>query len=152
MGALDVHRRHRGGSHLGVLALAGALATAAYANPPQMDPHMPGIAGMAGMQHGAKPAEAAGVGIVRAVDSAHGTITLQHQAIASIGWPAMTMTFKVVLPGLLIEFEGGREGPVHLASGWHGDRGDGDQAHGVLTGVPASHGGPLSGVWPGVEW
>ena len=85
MGALDVHRRHRGGSHLGVLALADALATAAYANPPQMDPNMPGMAGMAGMEHGAKPAEAQGVGVVRAIDAAHGTITLQHQAIASIG-------------------------------------------------------------------
>lgn len=59
------------------------------------------MAGMAGMQHGAKAAEASGVGIVRAIDSARGTITLQHQPIASIGWPAMTMTFKVVPPGLL---------------------------------------------------
>lgn len=84
------------------LALAGAsMAMTAYANPQQMDPNMPGMAGMAGMQHGAKPAEAQGVGIVRAIDAAHGAITLQHQAIASIGWPAMTMTFKVASPKVL---------------------------------------------------
>lgn len=81
------------------LALAGALVTmTAYASPQQMDPNMPG---MAGMQHGAKPGEAHGVGVVRAIDATHGTITLQHQAIASIGWPAMTMTFKVPSPKLL---------------------------------------------------
>ena len=75
------------------LALAGALvATAAYANPQPMDQSM---AGMAGMQQGAKPAEARGVGAVTAIDAAQGTITLQAQPVASLGWPAMTMTFKV---------------------------------------------------------
>lgn len=81
------------------LALAGALmATTAYANPPQMDPNMPG---MTGMQHGAKAAEAHGVGVIRAIDATRRTITLEHQAIASIGWPAMTMMFKVASPELL---------------------------------------------------
>ena len=82
-----------------ILALTGALiATAAYANPPPMDPNMPG---MAGMQHGAKATEAQGVGVIRAIDTAQGTITLEHQAIASIGWPAMTMKFKVASAELL---------------------------------------------------
>lgn len=81
------------------LALAGALmATAVYANQQPMDQNMPG---MAGMQQGAKPAEAQGVGVVTATDAAHGTITLQAQPIASLGWPAMTMTFKVASPQLL---------------------------------------------------
>ena len=81
------------------LALATALmGTAAYASPPQMDQNMPG---MAGMQQGAKPAEAQGVGVVTATDTAQGTITLQAQSIASLGWPAMTMTFKVASPQLL---------------------------------------------------
>ena len=81
------------------LALAGALAaTAAYANPQPMDQNMPG---MAGMQQGAKPAEAQGVGVVTAIDAAQGTITLQAQPIASLGWPAMTMTFKVASAQLL---------------------------------------------------
>ncbi len=36
-----------------------------------------------------------------AVDPAKGTITLQHQAIEFIHWPAMTMTFKVAKPEVL---------------------------------------------------
>jgi Cu(I)/Ag(I) efflux system periplasmic protein CusF len=34
------------------------------------------------------------VGVVRAVDAAKGTITLSHEPVASIKWPAMTMAFK----------------------------------------------------------
>jgi Cu(I)/Ag(I) efflux system protein CusF len=62
--------------------------TPAFAGPLQMNPNMPG------MQHdAAKPAEAQAVGVVRAVDTHAGTITLQHEAIPAIGWPAMTMPF-----------------------------------------------------------
>lgn len=80
-----------------VLTLAATLATSAAfaAVTPQMDPNMPG------MQHAAKPADAQGVGVIKAIDTAKGTITLKHQAIASIQWPAMTMTFKVASPDLL---------------------------------------------------
>lgn len=80
------------------LAIAAALITApVFANPQQRDPNMPGMAGM----HEATPADVQGVGVVKAVDSAKGTLTLQHEAIAAIGWPAMTMPFKVASPGLL---------------------------------------------------
>lgn len=63
--------------------------------------------GMQGMQMGqAKRAmpmhEAAqGTGVIKAIDTAKGTVTIQHQAIASIHWPAMTMTFKADPPSLL---------------------------------------------------
>jgi Cu/Ag efflux protein CusF len=80
------------------LACASALvlaSTAAFAQ--QMDPNMPGMAGT----QATKPTEAKGVGIVKAIDIAKSTITLQHQAIATIGWPAMTMTFKADPPALL---------------------------------------------------
>ncbi len=40
-------------------------------------------------------------GIVKAVDAAAATITLDHRAIPAVGWPAMTMTFKAAPPGLL---------------------------------------------------
>lgn len=53
------------------------------------------------MQHDAKPADAQGVGVVKAIETAKGTITLQHEAITAIGWPAMTMAFKVASPTLL---------------------------------------------------
>ena len=80
------------------LAIAAALiATPVFANPQQMDPNMPGMAGM----HEATPADVQGVGVVKAVDTAKNTITLQHEAIAAIGWPAMTMSFEADPPALL---------------------------------------------------
>ncbi|BCK87003.1 hypothetical protein MIZ01_0773 [Sideroxyarcus emersonii] len=36
-----------------------------------------------------------GVGVVEAVDREKGTVTLSHEPIASLGWPAMTMDFAV---------------------------------------------------------
>ena len=85
--------------HFITLALAGApIASSSMAAAQQMEPNMPG---MTGMQHEAKTADAQGVGVVKAIDPARGTITLQHEAIAAIGWPAMTMTFKLASPDLL---------------------------------------------------
>lgn len=69
------------------LGLIGTFAAPAFASPLQMDPHMPG------MQHTAKPTEAQAVGVIKGIDLKQGTITLQHQAIPAIGWPAMTMPF-----------------------------------------------------------
>ena len=76
-------------------AFAGALlAASSMVVAQQMDPSMPGM-------HDTNPADAQGVGVVKAIDASKGTITLQHEAIAAIGWPAMTMPFKVALPELL---------------------------------------------------
>ena len=84
--------------HLLTLALTGTLITASsVAAAQQMDPNMPGMAAM----HETRPADAHGVGVVKAIDLAKGTITLQHEAITAIGWPAMTMPFKVTSPDLL---------------------------------------------------
>lgn len=67
-----------------------------------------------------KPSDAAaekaqthqGVGVVKSVDAAKGTITLSHDAVPSIKWPAMTMPFKAgkdlitqVKPGDRVNFE-----------------------------------------------
>ena len=63
--------------------------------------------GMQGMQMGhgmhtmQKGEVAEGTGVIRAIDAAEGTVTIQHQAIASIHWPAMTMTFKADPSSLL---------------------------------------------------
>ena len=82
-----------------VFALGGTLVAApVLAIAQTMDPNMPG---MTGMQHDAKTADAKGTGIVKAIDTVKNTITLQHEAITSIGWPAMTMAFKVTSPDLL---------------------------------------------------
>ena len=35
------------------------------------------------------------VGIVKKVDVAARTVTLDHEAVKSLSWPAMTMTFKI---------------------------------------------------------
>jgi Cu(I)/Ag(I) efflux system protein CusF len=37
----------------------------------------------------------AGIGVVKSVDKAKGTVTLAHEPIAALSWPAMTMAFKV---------------------------------------------------------
>lgn len=51
------------------------------------------------------PAAATGpvmaVGIVTAVDAAAGTVTLDHEAINVISWPAMKMQFKAEDPSIL---------------------------------------------------
>lgn len=84
--------------HLLTLALTGVLiASSSVVVAQQMDPNMPGMAGM----HDTQPADAQGLGVVKAIDTTKGTITLQHEAIAAIGWPAMTMPFKVASPELL---------------------------------------------------
>lgn len=45
--------------------------------------------------HHAQAAETEAVGIVDAIDAAKGTVTISHEAIKSLGWPAMTMDFTV---------------------------------------------------------
>lgn len=67
-------------------------------------------ASMPGMQHGDMTVAEAGknaqdntqkepvhqaVGVVKAVNPAKGSVTLAHEAIASLKWPAMTMSFAV---------------------------------------------------------
>ena len=42
--------------------------------------------------------EHSATGMVTAVDATAGTVTIAHGAVASAGWPAMTMTFKLADP------------------------------------------------------
>ena len=44
---------------------------------------------------GAAAASHVGTGVVREVDTAHGVVTIAHDPIASLKWPAMTMNFVV---------------------------------------------------------
>ncbi len=50
-----------------------------------------------------------GVGVVKKVDVAKGSVTISHGAIKSIGWPAMTMTFAVKEKGLLSRLAEGQK-------------------------------------------
>jgi Cu(I)/Ag(I) efflux system protein CusF len=47
------------------------------------------------------PQTAAGQGVVRAVNTQAGTVTLAHEPIPALGWPAMTMAFRVRSADLL---------------------------------------------------
>lgn len=56
--------------------------------------------------------EHVGRGTLNSIDRAAGTVNISHEAVASAGWPAMTMDFKLadpaavpdVAPGQRIEF------------------------------------------------
>jgi membrane fusion protein, copper/silver efflux system len=77
------------------------------------------VGGMSGASPTAAPAPGAsgatapaaighrGQGSVDAVDAKAGTISLNHEAIASLKWPAMTMEFKAANPSLLQNLQPG---------------------------------------------
>ncbi|HVI32023.1 copper-binding protein [Phenylobacterium sp.] len=78
------------------LIAAAAVAAFALAGTAVAQPH----------DHAAHAAPAAaaavtGVGVVKAVDARAGTVTIAHEPIKALGWPAMTMPFKVSDPALL---------------------------------------------------
>jgi len=49
----------------------------------------------------AKAASAQAIGVITAIDTKENLLTLNHEAIPAIKWPAMTMGFKVADPALL---------------------------------------------------
>ncbi|MEO8313401.1 MAG: copper-binding protein [Pseudomonadota bacterium] len=66
---------------------------------------------MKGMDMSA-PASSAGpqgTGVVKSVDVAGGKVTLSHDPIKAINWPAMTMGFKVADPKLLDGLASGKK-------------------------------------------
>lgn len=76
---------------LGAVAIAMA-STALVAAPAMAHP---------GETHAPVPQSAEGEGVVTALDAHAATITLDHGPIASLGWPAMTMTFPLHSASLL---------------------------------------------------
>ncbi|TPW07608.1 MAG: hypothetical protein FD124_1055, partial [Alphaproteobacteria bacterium] len=56
-------------------------------------------------------------GMVKAVDLAAGTITLDHEPIAAIQWPAMTMQFKAENADMLKDVRAGDHVAFELKSG-----------------------------------
>jgi len=68
------------------------------------------------MDKGTKKSQATShhaTGTVKSVDPKKGTVTVDHQAVASMNWPAMSMTFKAkdkkmleqLKPGAKVEFD-----------------------------------------------
>jgi len=46
------------------------------------------------------PQHATARGIITSVDPSNGLVTIQHEPIAEMGWPAMTMAFKLARPSM----------------------------------------------------
>lgn len=64
---------------------------------------------MSAMQMTPAPAKSGdGVGEVKSVDAKAGKVTLHHGPVASLGWPAMTMSFKAA-PQLLQGLKAGQK-------------------------------------------
>lgn len=88
-----------------VLAIAPSAAFAQSTDMKGMD-----MKGMA--MDKTAPATHKGIGIVKNINAADGIVTLAHEPIKSLNWPAMTMGFKVkdkklidnVAPGSKVEF------------------------------------------------
>ncbi len=84
------------------LALLMSAPLAAHA---EMD-----MSSMDSMHASEKAAEATGV--VQNVDTANGTVTISHEAIKSLDWPAMTMDFTVKDKKLMAKLAKGKK--VHF--------------------------------------
>ena len=83
-----------------------------------MSPFAPAAAQSGGMNmdKGAKKSQSKShhvTGTVKSVDAGKGTVTVDHQPVASMNWPAMSMTFKAkdkkmlnqLKPGANVEFD-----------------------------------------------
>ena len=92
-----------------VLALAAALAACGQkqAAEPPAAPAALASTDMSGMAMAPSATMAKGTGVVIAIDKTARTVTLQHQAIPEIKWPAMTMAFKTNPASLLDRVKAG---------------------------------------------
>lgn len=54
------------------------------------------------------------VGVVKKLDKKAGTVTLDHEPVKSLNWPAMSMTFQVKNKALLDKFAPGRKVEVEF--------------------------------------
>lgn len=87
-----------------LMAAALGLAVSAPLRAQDPKPNMPSMPNMPNMARGASqsaPADAHGTGVVKAIDPSTGMVTIAHEPIAELSWPAMTMAFKVAQPDLL---------------------------------------------------
>ena len=90
-----------------LIALVSSAALAATAAACSQETTAPAKEDMGSMEmsEGAAPAATAGpirsTGTVTAVDAAAGTVTLDHEAIQAINWPAMSMQFRAENPAIL---------------------------------------------------
>lgn len=96
------------------------LAPAAHA---QMD-GMKGMDMKDGSSKGSEARSHHGVGVVKKIDAAKGTVTIAHEPIPTMKWPKMTMAFVLKNKGLLeklapeqkVEFEFSKQGSQYVIS------------------------------------
>ena len=62
-------------------------------------------------------ADVVGTGVVKAVDARAGALVIAHDPIPALGWPAMTMPFKVTDAKLLGQAVVGKKVQFTLAGG-----------------------------------
>ena len=88
------------GTALSALAACGPkpVADTSTASAESPAAAMSDMSGMA-MEPAAKAGK--GVGEITAIDTKGGTVTIKHDAIPDVNWPAMTMTFKANPESLL---------------------------------------------------
>ena len=68
-----------------------------------------------------------GTGVVQVIDKVNGKVKLSHEPIAALGWPKMTMFFRLkdsaladqVKEGEKVEFSLEKSGSGYVISGWH---------------------------------
>lgn len=80
---------------------AADTSSAAAESPAAAMSDMSGVSTMSGMAMDSKTKTGKGVGEIIEIDTKAGTLTLKHDAIPAVGWPAMTMTFKANPASLL---------------------------------------------------
>lgn len=85
-----------------LLALATSLTFATAETAAAQSAAKP-MADMSGMTMPASAAKTGkGTGAIMAIDPKAATVSIRHQPIAALGWPAMIMTFKAT-PGSLLK-------------------------------------------------
>lgn len=123
-------------SALAVTLLAGGALGIAAAQGPSTD-RPAGASRMEGMPMGGGMTEMMqktttgarvthkGLGVVKKIDTAAGRVTLAHEPVKSLDWPAMTMTFAVrdqmllgkLAVGSKVEFEFVQDGKGYVVTG-----------------------------------
>jgi Cu(I)/Ag(I) efflux system periplasmic protein CusF len=82
-----------------------ALATILTSTAAQAAIAQPAAKPMADMPSMSTPASAAktgkGTGVITEIDAKSNTVTIKHEPIKSLGWPAMTMGFHATAPATL---------------------------------------------------
>lgn len=91
----------------GTLAVVAAVSATAQTKPDGMQGmDMKGMGTSAGA---ASAARHRAVGEVKKVDAKAGSVTIAHEAVQTLNWPAMTMGFQVKDKSMLSNFEVGKK-------------------------------------------